>query len=57
MNKFLNRGAFIDSIPLFIDGEMIDGETMPSADNESVKDVFRAVKQLKKITERRIDFQ
>ncbi|CDM90285.1 hypothetical protein [Xenorhabdus bovienii] len=57
VNKFLNRGVFIDSIPLFIDGEMIDGETMPSADNESVKDVFRVVKQLKKITERRIDFQ
>ncbi|MDC9591426.1 hypothetical protein PSI23_19600 [Xenorhabdus sp. XENO-10] len=55
VNKFLNRGAFIDSIPLFIDGEVIEGETMPSADNESVKDVFRAVKQLKKITEHLAD--
>ncbi|MDE9549328.1 hypothetical protein [Xenorhabdus bovienii] len=55
VNKFLNRGAFIDSIPLFIDGETIDGEAMPSADNDSVKDVFRAVKQLKKITEHLAD--
>ncbi|MDE9479556.1 hypothetical protein KKI90_20645 [Xenorhabdus bovienii] len=55
VNKFLNRGAFIDSIPLFIDGETIDGEAMPSADNDSVKDVFRAVKQLKKITEHLTD--
>ncbi|MGJ0579378.1 hypothetical protein ACR71G_15105 [Xenorhabdus bovienii] len=55
VNKFLNRGAFIDSIPLFIDGEVIEGEMMPSADNESVKDVFRAVKQLKKITEHLAD--
>ncbi|CBJ81149.1 hypothetical protein XBJ2_1070003 [Xenorhabdus bovienii str. Jollieti] len=55
VNKFLNRGAFIDSIPLFIDGEMIGGEAMPSADNDSVKDVFRAVKQLKKITEHLAD--
>ncbi|MGJ0580651.1 hypothetical protein ACR71G_22060 [Xenorhabdus bovienii] len=55
VNKFLSRGAFIDSIPLFIDGEVIEGETMPSADNESVKDVFRAVKQLKKITEHLAD--
>ncbi|CDG90096.1 hypothetical protein [Xenorhabdus bovienii] len=55
VNKFLNRGAFIDSIPLFIDGEVIGGEMMPSADNESVKDVFRAVKQLKKITEHLAD--
>ncbi|CCW31045.1 conserved hypothetical protein [Xenorhabdus nematophila F1] len=51
VNKFLNRGAFIDSIPLFIDGELIDGEMMPSANNDSVKGVFRAVKQLKKITD------
>ncbi|SFU98085.1 hypothetical protein [Xenorhabdus koppenhoeferi] len=51
VNKFINRDAFIDSIPLFIDGETIGGEMMPSADNDSVKDVFRAVKQLKKITE------
>ncbi|WP_317618139.1 hypothetical protein [Xenorhabdus griffiniae] len=51
VNKFLNRGAFIGSIPLFIDGKMIDGEEMPSADNDRVKDVFRAVKQLKKITD------
>ncbi|CDH35069.1 hypothetical protein [Xenorhabdus bovienii] len=28
---------------------------MPSADNDSVKDVFRAVKQLKKITEHLAD--
>ncbi|AOM42606.1 hypothetical protein [Xenorhabdus hominickii] len=55
VNKFLNRGAFIDSIPLFIDGEVIEGEAMPSANNESVKDVFRAVKQLKKITEHLAD--
>ncbi|WP_340622432.1 hypothetical protein [Xenorhabdus siamensis] len=51
VNKFLNRGAFIDSIPLFIDGEAIEGEMMPSANNDSVKGVFRAVKQLKKITD------
>ncbi|PHM73051.1 hypothetical protein [Xenorhabdus sp. KJ12.1] len=51
VNKYLNRGAFIDSIPLFIDGEVIEGEAMPSANNESVKDIFRAVKQLKKITD------
>lgn len=51
VNKYLNRGAFIDSIPLFIDGEVVEGELMPSADNDSVKGVFRAVKQLKKITD------
>lgn len=51
VNKFLNRGAFIDSIPLFISGEIIEGETMPSADNDAVKGVFRAVKQLQKITD------
>ncbi|MGV8002488.1 hypothetical protein QPK14_10365 [Photorhabdus temperata subsp. temperata] len=55
VNKFLSRGAFIDSIPLFIDGEMIEGEVMPSANNDSVKGVFRAVKQLKKITDHLVD--
>nr|WP_238398038.1 hypothetical protein [Photorhabdus laumondii] len=55
VNKFLSRGAFIDSIPLFIDGEMIEGEIMPSANNDSVKGVFRAVKQLKKITDHLVD--
>ncbi|QXF33300.1 hypothetical protein CE143_09145 [Photorhabdus luminescens] len=55
VNKFLSRGAFIDSIPLFIDGEMIEGEAMPSANNDSVKGVFRAVKQLKKITDHLVD--
>lgn len=51
VNKYLNRGSFIDSIPLFIDGEVIEGELMPSADNDAVKGVFRAVKQLQKITD------
>lgn len=51
VNKFLNRAAFIDSIPLFIDDEVIEGEIMPSADNDAVKGVFRAVKQLQKITD------
>nr|WP_282561702.1 hypothetical protein [Providencia rettgeri] len=51
VNKFINRGAFIDSIPLYIDGETIDGDPMPSANNDEVRTVFRAVKQLKKITD------
>lgn len=51
VNKFLNRAAFIDSIPLFIDGEVVEGDLMPSADNDAVKGVFRAVKQLQKITD------
>ncbi|TDB44017.1 hypothetical protein [Photorhabdus luminescens] len=55
VNKFLCRDAFIDSIPLFIDGEMFEGEVMPSANNDSVKGVFRAVKQLKKITDHLVD--
>ncbi|WP_445494017.1 hypothetical protein [Photorhabdus sp. SF281] len=55
VNKFLSRDAFIDSIPLFIDGERIEGEAMPSANNDSVKGVFRAVKQLKKITDHLVD--
>lgn len=51
VNKYLNRAAFVDSIPLFIDGEVIEGDMMPSADNDAVKGVFRAVKQLQKITD------
>lgn len=51
VNKYLNRDAFIDSIPLFIDGVKIPGERMPSAANGYVKEVFRAAKQLKAITE------
>lgn len=51
VNKFINRGAFIDSIPLYIDGETIDGDPMPSANNDEVRTIFRAVKQLKKITD------
>lgn len=51
VNKYLNRAAFIDSIPLFIDGEVVEGDLMPSADNDAVKGVFRAVKQLQKITD------
>lgn len=51
VNKFLNRDAFIDSIPLFIDGVEIAGEPMPSANNDYVKEVFRAAKQLKAIAE------
>lgn len=51
VNKHLNRDAFIDSITLFIDGEEIPGEPMPSANNDYVKEIFKAVKKLKIITE------
>lgn len=49
VNKHLNRDAFLDSIPLFIDGVEIPGEPMPSADNDYVKELFSAVKKLRKI--------
>lgn len=49
VNKHLNRSAFLDSIPLFIDGEEVAGEQMPSADNDYVKEVFRSVRNLRKI--------
>lgn len=55
VNKFVNRGAFIDSIPLYIDGETIEGDLMPSANNDEIKTLFRAVKQLKKITDHMSD--
>lgn len=51
VNKYLNRDAFIDSITLFIDGEEIPGESMPSANNDYVKEIFKAVKKLKTITD------
>lgn len=51
VNKYLNREAFLDSIPLFIDGREIAGMEMPSADNSYVKEVFRAIKQLRKIVD------
>ncbi|MBE5251755.1 hypothetical protein [Mixta mediterraneensis] len=51
VNKHLNRHAFIDSIPLYIDGIEVAGEPMPSADNDFVKELFRAVKQLRKIVD------
>lgn len=51
VNKHLNRDAFIDSIPLYIDGVEVAGEPMPSADNDFVKEIFRAVKQLRKIVD------
>lgn len=51
VNRHLNRGAFLDSIPLYIGGEEIPGDPMPSADNDFVKELFRAVKQLRKIAD------
>lgn len=51
VNRHLNRDAFIDSIPLYIDGVEIAGEPMPSADNDFVKELFRAVKQLRRIVD------
>ncbi len=51
VNKHLNRDAFLDSIPLYINGVEIPGEPMPSADNDFVKELFRAVKQLRKIAD------
>ncbi len=49
VNKHLNRDAFLDSIPLYIDGVEIPGEPMPSADNDYVKELFGPLSSFAKL--------